>query len=139
MGDRAVAIRGDAISSIATTGDRNTVNATMQTNVSRVSLPPAASVSISDELREIRGILEQLAGENRGKIGRAVDDALEEAAKPKPDTDEIGNALNRALGYAKGATGFAEEIEKLTPHVINAVAWLGSNWHTLLAAVGVVA
>jgi hypothetical protein len=44
--------------------------------------------------------------------------------------------LNRALDYAKKGNGFAEEVGKLAPHVTNAVAWLGSNWHQLLSVVG---
>jgi hypothetical protein len=69
-------------------------------------------------------------------VGRALDDAEEEARKPEPDKDEIGAALRRALDYAKKGSGFAEEVAKLAPHVRDAVGWLGAGWHKLLPLVG---
>jgi len=80
-------------------------------------------------------VLEQLGGEQKGRIGRALDDAAEEARKPEPDKDEVGAALGRALKYAKKTGGFAEEVARLAPHVRNAVGWLGANWHKLLPLV----
>ena len=47
-------------------------------------------------------------------------------------------ALDRALGYAKASSGFAEEAGRLAPHVRAVVGWLGANWHKLLAVVGLV-
>jgi hypothetical protein len=94
-------------------------------------------LDISKEFAEIRTILEKIGGEHAGKVGRALDDVAEEARKSKPDKGEIGSALERALGYAKKGDAFADEVQKLVPHITNAVAWLGSNWHKLLPLVGV--
>jgi len=65
------------------------------------TLPSGGSVDIARELATIRAILEMSGGERADKIGRALDDAAEEASKPQPDKDEIGKALDWALGYAK--------------------------------------
>ncbi|MEO0970916.1 MAG: hypothetical protein AAFX80_22010, partial [Cyanobacteria bacterium J06639_18] len=59
----------------------------------------------------------------------------EEISKPQPDKDEVGEALNRALKYAKKAKGFASVFEKLQPHLTKTTAWLGENWHKLLSFV----
>jgi hypothetical protein len=48
----------------------------------------------------------------------------------------VGDALNRALKYAKKAEGFGCAIAKLQPHLTKITAWLGANWHELLNMVG---
>jgi hypothetical protein len=73
-----------------------------------------------------------MGSEHQKKIGRAIDDATDEAGKREPDKDELGKALERALTYAKSATTFATETKKLAPHLRSAVAWLGEKWHGLL-------
>jgi hypothetical protein len=138
-GDRAANIGGDAAGNVIVTGVGNNVDAKINVGFSKkIALPPASSVDISAELVQIRGILEKLGGEHAGRIGRALDDASEEIRKPKPDKDEIGSALGRALDYAQKGDAFANEVEKLAPHITNAVAWLGSNWYRLLSLVGLV-
>lgn len=137
-GSRSVNVGGDAVGNVITTGDRNKVDATIDARLVKTTLPPASSVDISKELVQIRAVLERIGGEQAGKIGRALDDAAEEAAKPKPNKDEIGAALGRAIDYAKKGSAFADEVEKLVPHITNAVGWLGSNWHKLLPLVGLV-
>jgi pimeloyl-ACP methyl ester carboxylesterase len=136
-GDRMATIGGDAVGNVIVAGDRNKIDAKTIARLSNVPSPPANSVDISKELSAIRGILEKLGGEaHGGKIGRALDDAAEEITKPIPDKDEIGSALGRALDYAKKSDDFADELEKLIPHLTNAVAWLGSSWHCLLSIAG---
>ncbi len=81
-------------------------------------------------------ILTQLESPDRRKIVNAVDDAQEELKKPNPDKDEVGQALDRALGYAEKANGFAEAMDKLRPHVEKAASWLGEHWYKLLPIVG---
>ena len=44
--------------------------------------------------------------------------------------------MERALGYAEKVEGFADKVESLAPKVVNAVSWLGKNWHRLLSIVG---
>jgi hypothetical protein len=130
--DRRVSIDGDAVGNVITTGDGNTVEARVTARKREVSLPDPATVDVAKELAAIRAVLAGLGSEHGKKIGRALDDASDEAGKPRPDKDELGRALERALGYAKSAAGFATEASKLAPHLTSAVAWLGDRWHALL-------
>jgi hypothetical protein len=134
--NRSVNIGRDAIGNINAIGNQNSIDANMEAKLVRTTLPALSSVDISRELEQIRSILKQVGGEHTSKIVRALEDADEEAKKIDPEKDEIGKALSRALEYAKTGSGFAEEVGKLTPYLTNAVAWLGSNWHHLLTAVG---
>jgi hypothetical protein len=134
-GGRSLSIGRDAIGNVIVTGDQNRTNVRIVA-IHRTTLPPANSIDIGKELDVIRAILEPISGEQSGKIGRALADAVEEARKPEPDKNEVGTALSRALDYAKLSSGFAEEVSKLAPHVRNAVGWLGANWHKLLSVVG---
>ena len=136
VGERSVSIGRDAVGSIINTGDNNRVAARINASVVRTSLPPAASVDIMGELAQIQAILERLGGEHATRIKNAAAEAAEEAAKPEPDKDEVGQALGRALEYARKSSGFADEVARLAPHVRNAVGWLGENWHKLLPLVG---
>lgn len=135
-GSRSVNVSGDAVGNVITTGDQNSINARVEAKLSKISLPPASSVDIGKEFAQIRALLAEIGGEHTNKIARALDDAVEETNKPKPDKDEIGSALARILDYAKKGNDFVGVAEKLAPHVTNAVAWLGSNWHKLLPLVG---
>src|SRR5215212_5778487 len=138
-GDRSVSIGRDAVGNVITTGDRNKVDARIDARLSKTALPPAGSVDIGKELAQIRTVLERLGGEQKGKIGRALDDAEEEASKPEPDKKEVGDALGRALKAAQTVGGFVEAVGKLAPHVASAVGWLGSHGHALLPTVGLTA
>src|SRR4051794_13788671 len=99
-GDRSVSIGRDAVGSVVTTGDRNMVDARIEASLTKAVLPPAGSVDIVRELAAIRTLLERLGGEQKARIGRALDDAEEEARKPEPDKTEVGHALGRALKAA---------------------------------------
>jgi hypothetical protein len=135
-GDRSISVGRDTYGSVMVTGDNNQIEARLQATQARTSLPPAGMIDIGQELARIRAVLERIGGENAGKIQRALDDATDEANRSDPNKDEVGRALHRALVYARASTGFAEEVSKLAPQVKNAVAWLGANWHKLLAIVG---
>ena len=130
-GDRSINIGRDASGSILITGDQNTASLRYES----VTLPPPESVDIRAELAALRDALAQLNNPDERKVASALGDAEAELDKPEPDKDEIGTALERALGYAKKAAGFAGVVATLQPHVTNAAAWLGSNWHRLLNAV----
>ena len=134
--NRSVDIGGDATGNVITTGDKNKIRTKIKVVRIKTPLPPAESIDIAQELAQIRAILARVAGEQAGKVGRALDDAAEEAGSAKPNKDEVGSALGRALDYAKKGSAFADEVQKLAPHVTNAVAWLGANWHQLLSVVG---
>ena len=131
-GNRSVSVGGDATGNVIQTGDHNT--ASLQ--FTQTTLPPAETVDLQAEVAALRQILTELQAPDQRKIDRALDDAEEEIAKPEPDRDEIGTALDRALTYAKKAEGFAATAEKLQKHVTNTVSWLGDNWYKLLAVVG---
>jgi hypothetical protein len=130
--DRRVSITGDAVGNVITTGGENAIDARVTAAKHELQLPDPATVDVAKELAAIRTVLAALASEHDKKIGRALDDASEEAGKAHPDKDELGSALDRALGYAKSASTFAAETTKLAPHLKNAVAWLGDKWHALL-------
>jgi hypothetical protein len=136
--NRSVNFGRDGIGNVIVTGNRNQVDAKISTKLVRTTLPSPDAVNLSKELVQIRAILERIGGEHTGKIGDALDDAAAEATKPQPDKNAVGSALSRALDYAQKGAGFATEVTKLAPHIANAVAWLGSNWHRLLPAVGLV-
>jgi hypothetical protein len=104
-----------------------------------VQLPPAETVDLQATLNAMRALLMELNTADHRKITNALDEAQEESGKPSPDKQEVGKALSRALEYAQKSAGFAEVLVKLQPHVVAAVAWLGSQWHPLLAAVGLTA
>ncbi len=123
----------DFIGAQIITGDH--VTATM-TGV-KVSLPPADSVDIKAELSALRDALASLNAPDQGKLDRALQDAEEEAAKPEPDRDEIGGAIERVVKYAKAASEFGEQVEKLAPRLAAVASWLGSNWVKILAMAGI--
>lgn len=132
QGDRSVTIGGNAAGNVIQTGDHNTASLSYE----RVTLPPPEQVDVRAEIAALRDLLAGLVSPDRRKIDNAVDEAEEEAAKPEPDKDEVGKALERALGYAQKAEGFAKVIESLKPHIQNLGSWLGESWYRLLSMVG---
>jgi hypothetical protein len=131
-GDRGVAIGGNVTGSAIVTGDGNVTDV----HYRKVGLSPAESVDIRAELAALRELLGGLSTNDRQKIANALSEADSDAAKPQPDKDEIGGALERALRCAGKAAGFAEKVGEIAPHVGNAVAWLGEHWRKLLPLVG---
>lgn len=129
-----VSIGRDAIGNVITTGTKNTVKAHVTAPMHETPLVDPAMVDMAKELGALRTLLLGLESEHAKKIGRALDDADEEAGK-KTDAnkEELGRALDRALTYAKSATAFATAATKLAPHLRAAVAWLGSQWTALLS------
>jgi TIR domain len=134
--DRSISIGGDAIGNVMTTGDNNLITAKVDSSPTETAFPPGVDININQELEYIRSILEKIGSDHIGKIGRALDDATEEARKPAPDKEEVGKALDRALDYAKIADGFVNAVTQLAPHMRTVVAWLGPNWRKLLSIVG---
>ena len=129
--DKSLTAR-DIVGSQVITGDNNT--ATMK-NVT-VTRPPPESVDIKAELAALRALLAALQAPDQGKLDRAMADAEEEVEKADPDRDEVGEALERAVKYAKGANSFAENIEKLAPRLAAVASWLGSSGSRLLEMAG---
>jgi hypothetical protein len=131
--NRSVAAREITGSSIVT-GDHNTVSTTMK----QIALPPADQVDVKAELAALRDLLAELKKvPDRGKLDRAVEDAVEETAKPEPDKEEVGGALERVVKYAKAADDLGEHAEKLLPRLAALASWLGPAGHTLLSMLGI--
>lgn len=131
--NRSVAVGNDVIGGVIVTGDSNSAKVNYQKTT---NLPAPETINIQAEINALREIIEKLETSDRPKIDNAFEDAQEELNKPQPDKDEVGDALNRALKYAKKAEGFAGAIEKLQPRLSKITAWLGDNWHKLLGLVG---
>ncbi len=132
--NRSINVGGNVHGSILISGNQNTASLQYQS----VELPPARSVDMAAELSALRQILSLVPSPDQNKIMNALGEAEAEATRQLPERDEVGRALDRALEYAKRAEGFAAIVEKLKPHVSRAVAWLGSGWHKILPAVGLV-
>ena len=99
-------------------------------------MPPADQVDVKAELVALRQALAALASvPNRGKLDRAIEDAVDKPPKPSP-TRKIGQALERAVKYTKAADDFGEHAEKLLPRLMALASWLGPVGHGLLALVG---
>lgn len=132
-GNRSVEARDITGSSIVT-GDHNTVSTTM----GPVTLPPADTVDVRAELAALRDLLAQLKTvPDRGRLDRAMQDAVEETAKPEPDKAEAGNALERVAKCAKATGDFAENAEKIVPRLVALGSWLGPAGRALLNTLGV--
>jgi len=134
MTGRNVSIGGNAEGNIIQTGDHNRA----ELRYKKVQLPAPESVDIQAELKTLQTLLGSLATDDRQKIVNALSEAAEDAAKPTPNRDEVGKSLERALDYASKAADFGDKAGTVATHVQNAVAWLGNNWHKLLAVVGLV-
>ena len=132
MSNRAVQIGGNASDSVIVTGDNNTTSVHLE----KVTLPPADSVDIHEEITALKTLLAQLQSSQQIKIDNAVAEVEHELTQSTPDKDEIGSTLERALNVAQKADGYIGMIEKLRPHITHIGAWLGENSYKLLAAVG---
>jgi hypothetical protein len=133
-GDNRSVTARDITGSSIVTGDRNTVTTTMR----QVAVPPADKV---DPKAELAGLQELLAGlknvPDRGRLDRAMEDTVEETAKPEPDKEWVGNALERVAKSAKAASDFSENAEKIVPRLVALGSWLGPAGRAVLNALGV--
>jgi hypothetical protein len=133
-GDNRSVTARDITGSSIVTGDHNTVTTTMR----QVAAPPADEVDVKAELAALKELLADLKKvPDRGKLDRAVEDALDETAKPEPNKEEVGGALERVAKYAKAADDFGEHAEKLLPRLVALGSWLGPAGRVLLNTLGV--
>lgn len=133
--NRSVSVGGSVTGGAIVTGDSNTVSVQYQ----QAALPPPESVDMAAELKALKEALANLQTPDRRKIDNALDEAEDELKKTQPDKDEVGKAMERALGYAQKGEGFSGALEKIAPRVEKAAAWLGENWYKLLSFVGLMA
>ena len=133
-GDNRSVTARDITGSSVVTGDNNTVTTTLR----QVATPPADKVDAKAELAALQELLAQLKNvPNRGRLDRAMQDAVEETAKPAPDKAEVGNALERVAKCAKAADDFTENAEKIVPRLVALGSWLGPAGRAVLNALGV--
>ena len=133
-GDNRSVTARDVTGSSIVTGDRNTVTTTMR----QVTMPPADQVDVKAELAALRELLAGLKNvPDRGRLDRAMQDAAEETAKPEPDKEWVGNALERVAKSAKAASDFSENAEKIVPRLVALGSWLGPAGRAVLNALGV--
>jgi hypothetical protein len=133
-GDNRSVTARDITGGSVVTGDQNTVTTTMR----QVAAPPPETVDVKAEVAALRELLAQLKNiPDRGKVDRAMQDAIEESAKAQPDKAEVGGAVERAVKYAKSADDFGEHVEKLLPRLAAIASWAGAAGRALLALVGV--
>ena len=133
-GDNRSVTARDITGSSVVTGDNNTVTTTLR----QVATPPADKVDAKAELAALQELLAQLKNvPDRGRLDRAMQDAVEETAKPAPDKAEVGNALERVAKCAKAADDFTENAEKIVPRLVALGSWLGPAGRAVLNALGV--
>lgn len=132
MTNRSVNVGRDMVGSVAQTGDNNVATLT------RTTLPPSTSVDMAAVLAELRAVLTARQTPETPKIGRALDDATDEIAKPEPEKAEVAGALERAVGAFKKAGDYAGSADKIIGLVTKAAGWVGAaHASALLAAIGV--
>ena len=130
--NRSVTARDINGSSVVTGNHNITTNAMIQH-----PLPSPETVNVAAELAALRELLEKLNVPDRGKLDRAMQDATEETAKPKPDKEEVASAVGRVVKYAKAADDFGGHAEKLIPRIAALGSWLGTHGKPLLAMTGI--
>jgi hypothetical protein len=91
-----------------------------------------AAISVTNELQAIGDLLQSLSTEPQANITTAIDGAAIESAKPQPNKEAVGNALECAIKYAKQTERFASIIDRLGPHVAAVANWLGVGWSSLM-------
>lgn len=102
----------------------------------KTSLPAPHRVDMPTELAKLRRILTVLRAEDAILIEIALDEARYQLARPRPDADKIGAAVQRALDHASRDEGFDERRAALAPPLSKVCAWLGGPWHRLLGFIG---
>lgn len=112
---------GNVTNSPLSTGDNAFIQQFNQTSLQ------AEDVNIQQEVAGLREILSQLQTPDQGKIGRALTDVEEEAAKSEPDKSEVEKSIERAMDHAKKADGYIEVMEKLAVRLMPIAIWLGLN------------
>jgi len=135
IGERSTVMQTrDVIGSSLVTGDHNTVKTVMR----QVAAPLAHKVDVNAELAALQQILAELKRvPDRGRLDQAMQVAVEEAAKPDPDKEWVGTALDRVAKSAKAASDFTENAEKIVPRLVALGSWLGPAGRALLNTLGV--
>lgn len=132
QGNRSVNIWGGVDGAVVNAGDGNQI--TMR--VTHVLPPPAQEVDVAAEIAGLRALMEGLDTPERGMMGRAMEDAGEQAARPSPDKKKVADALERAVAVSKGAADFAGNAVAIEERVVRIAGWLGPLAKGALALLG---
>ncbi len=127
---RSNSVGGNVTGAILVAGDDN------DTKLTQVQPPPAQDVDVAAEIAGLRSLLEKLAVPERDKLGRALDDARDEVAKPVPDKEDVASALKRAVTVSKEAADFADNADKIKERVVRIAEWVGPLAKGALALLG---
>jgi hypothetical protein len=65
-----------------------------------------------------------------------LDDACTQAQKLEPDRTKIKTLIGEVIQYARLTNGFAEQLDRLAPHLQHLGAWLGHSWTEFSAFLG---
>lgn len=134
---RSISIGGGAEGNVFVLGNQNETRASIVLEINRGDLPPAISVNIVAQLAALRELLAPLAAGEKPLVEAAIAEAEALAKKSNPPKDQIGNALERAVGYAGGAAKLMQSGEKLWP-VLKAIGgWLGEHGLKFLQLAGI--
>jgi len=119
--DHSVSAGGNIVSSAIATGHHSSVHA---------NFVSVGNENVIEALTAIRQVFAALPDVDPKALTR-LEEASTEAQKPEPDRKEIKDLLIQAAGYARKATGFAQAVEGLAPHIQNLGAWFGETWRGL--------
>ena len=125
MSKSSVSVGGSVSQSALVAGDRNEIRLTPE-RTSHASRQTDRA-EITHAIRTLRELLEKLDTRDRGKIQRALTDAEEEAQRPKPDKEEVGGELERAVKYAKTANSIGEVVVELKRPLSIIADWVGTT------------
>lgn len=89
---------------------------------------------VVEALAKVKGILAaaEVDSVRQKEMDLAVAEAEAEMAKDKPEKSKVGQALEKAVTIAKGATNAKELIALATPLLYTAAGWLGDAGAGLL-------
>ena len=122
-----IKVGGNVVGSAVAAGDRNVQTVTF-------SGPDAAErEKVLDALQAIQIALNELKGAPAKSAQREAAAAIDAAKEQTANKDDIGSALETALGAAKKADEFASIAGSLLPHIQTVATWLGTQWAGLVA------
>ncbi|MEO5371838.1 MAG: hypothetical protein H7833_17360 [Magnetococcus sp. DMHC-1] len=127
-----VKFKGSAKGAVVSIGNHVTIQA--GTPAAAASDPAREEMLVA--MRALREILATMHSPHANKIECALADAEEEVARPQPDRDKIGSALQRALGYAQKTGELVQVMDKLKPHIQSVAGWLKTAGRPLTEFLG---
>jgi hypothetical protein len=122
-----IKVGGNVVGSAIAAGNRNVQTVTFSGS------DAAERKKVLDALQAVQIALNELKGAPAKSAQREVAAAIGAAKEPVVSKDDIGSALETALGAAKKTEEFASIAGKLVPHIQTVAMWLGTQWAGLVA------